>query len=257
MRNQLFRRAWQLVAALTLTVPIALAVVPNIELPGGRLVIAPEGVTSERIYLASLVLGLIAIVFAWRPTRFLVTLIHEMGHAQTASLVGGHPLRITMAMDSSGLATTQLYDSSRVRRSLVYLAGCAAPGIAAVSGAAAIAVDNAYPWILFTAVLVSITLLGLARSVTVIGVCLLIVIGTGCIAYWVPWAAPGVAGVLVVVWALGGVRCAREQFRWIGRGTTDSGLVQQTLGIPARVVAAGQLVLAVGLVFGAAAFVPR
>ena len=257
MRNQLFRRAWQLVAALALAAPIALAVVPNIDLLGGRSVIAPVAVTSERMYLASLAFGVIAIVFAWRPTRFLVTLIHEMGHALTASLVGGHPLRITMAMDSSGLATTQLYNSSRFRSSAVSLSGYAAPGVAAVSGAAAIAAENAYPWILFTGVLVAVTLLGLARSATMIGVCLLIVIGTGCMAYWIPWAAPGVAGVLVVVWALGGVRCAREQFRWIGRGTTDSGLVQQSLGIPARLVATGQLVLAIGLVFAAAYFVPR
>ena len=246
-----------MVAALTLAVPIALAVVPNIDLLGGRLVIAPEAVTSERMYLASLVLGLIAIIFAWRPTRFLVTLIHEMGHAQASSLMGGHPLRITMAMDSSGLAFSRWDQSKRLRSSVISLSGYAAPGVAAVSGAAAIAADNAYPWILFTAVLVAVTLLGLARSATVIGVCLLIVIGTGCMAYWIPWAAPGVAGVLVVVWALGGVRCAREQFYSIGRGTTDSGLVQQSLGIPARVVAAGQLVLAVGLVLGAAAFVPR
>ena len=67
----------------------------------------------------------------------------------------------------------------------------------------------------------------------------------------------GVAGVLVVSWALGGVGCACEQFRRIGRGATDCGYVQQSFRITARVVASGQLVLAAGLVFGATAFVPR
>ncbi len=255
------RRAWQFIAAMLIAALLALALIPSIQLPWIRAVPAPPQVTPLRLELGGVALGALAVIFRWRPTRFFVTLLHELGHSLAAALMGGHPIRVTMATDSSGLAYSQFPDSSRLSLSVLSYSGYIAPGIAGLAGAAAIRSENSAAWILVTMAFLLVILLGLARSFTMIAVTTVVVCTTGAVLWWWPWATPAAAALLVTTWGLGGIRCARGQFRSIGvpwySGNgwriTDSETVQQVLHIPARLVATSQLLAAI-LLAGLAGF---
>lgn len=259
------RRAWQLIALLLVVVLGVIALAPSIEPGWIHQRSIPPQLAGLKIELCGALLGPFAVITIWRPTRFLVTLLHELGHALTAALLGGHPIRVTIASDSSGRALSRYSPDARLGPAVVAYAGYVAPGIAAVGGAAACRAGNAQFWVLVTAVFLVLALLGLARSLAM-GVVTLGVIGaTGSVMWWVPWAAPGIAGLLVGIWGLGGIRCAQEQFRSMSRTaraanpdmTPDSVAVQQRLGVPAYLVATSQLIASIALGVGAALLVAR
>lgn len=249
------RIAWRVISLLLLGALLVLALFPSIQGPWERSIPMPAEVELSHLYAGAIVIGLAAVVFGWRSTRFFVTLIHELGHSTAAALLGGHPLKITMARDSSGLATSRYSGSSWFVGSVVSLAGYLAPGIACLGGAAAIEAGNSYLWLLLTGSFLIIILIGLARSFTVMFVTAVVIAVVGSVVWWWPWAAPAVAGVLIAIWGLGGVRSAREQFGDLGRMTAaggdlllcDSENVQRLTHVPARLVATGQLLGAFGL----------
>ncbi len=256
------RRAWQLIALLLIGALLALAFIPSIQLPWIRFVPTPPQVTPIRLEIGGVALGTLSVIFRWRPTRFFVTLLHELGHSLAAAITGGHPIRITMARDSSGVAPFHFAGGSRLSLSMIYYSGYLAPGVASIGGAAAIRSDNSLAWILLTVTFLLVILLGLARSFTVIVVTVVVISATAAVLWWWPWATPAMAALLATTWGLGGIRCAREQFGSIGVPlgvadgqvhVTDSENVQRLLHVPARLVATSQLVAAI-LLAGFAGF---
>ena len=92
-----------------------------------------DAVPSEQL----IALGFIAGAFlASSPlhkiARYLPTVVHELGHAFTAGILGGRPKNITISLDTSGLA---IYEPpmnwGKLRATLVSLAGYPASSIAA------------------------------------------------------------------------------------------------------------------------------
>ena len=250
--KQLF---WRVVAIITIAIPVVLVAIPDIGPIWRKEIDAPARATPNVILLVAVGLGFVVWMTWPRRTKFFVTLVHELGHSLTAALVGGIPVKITMKRDTSGLA---FYEYSNYPRNwkwrtvAVSAAGYAAPGIAAISAATAIRANNAYLWVVFTALLMLAMLFGLARSMTVIVVVILLLAMIGAALWWAPWSAPGVAALLATIWAVGGVSGAKNQLYWIGRRECDALHIQQQTRIPARVVGWVQIFLAIVLAIAAA-----
>jgi hypothetical protein len=82
--------------------------------------------------------------------RYLPTVVHELGHAFTAGVLGGRPKNITISLDTSGLAVYEPpMNWGKVRGTLVSLAGYPASSIAAL--AAVMATQDGHPqaWFAF------------------------------------------------------------------------------------------------------------
>ena len=250
--KQLF---WRTVALITIAIPIVLVAIPDIGPIWRKEITIPPQVTPTILFFAAAGLGLVVGKICPKQTKFFVTLVHELGHSLTAALVGGIPVKITMKRDTSGLA---FYEYSNYPRNwkwrtvAVSAAGYAAPGVAAISAATAIRANNAYLWVVFTALLMLAMLFGLARSMTVIVVVILLLAMIGAALWWAPWSAPGVAALLATIWAVGGISGAKNQLYWIGRRECDAVHIHQQTRIPARVVGWVQIFLAIILAIAAA-----
>jgi len=81
--------------------------------------------------------------------RYLATVVHELGHAFTAGILGGRPKHITISTDTSGLA---VYEPpvhwGRFRASVVSAAGYPAPAIASLAAIEAIQAGHSKAWVL-------------------------------------------------------------------------------------------------------------
>ena len=56
--------------------------------------------------------------------RYLPTVVHELGHAFTAGVLGGRPQQITISLDTSGLAYFRPPENwGKVRATLVFITG--------------------------------------------------------------------------------------------------------------------------------------
>jgi hypothetical protein len=250
--KQLF---WRAVALVTIAIPIVLSVVPSVSPIWHKENGPPPHTTPSVIFFASVALGILLLRLQRRKISFFITLVHELGHSLTAALVGSIPIKITMKRDGSGLAFHQYstYPQNwKWRTVAVSAAGYAAPGVAAISAATAIRANNAYLWVVFTALLMLAMLFGLARSMTVIIVVILLLAMIGAALWWAPWSAPGVAALLATIWAVGGISGAKNQLYWIGRRECDAVHIHQQTRIPARVVGWVQIFLAIILAIAAA-----
>ena len=250
--KQLF---WRALAIVAIAIPIVLGATPETGPIWRTDIKAPLRATPNVIFFVAVGLGFVVWMTWPRRSKFFVTLVHELGHSLTAALVGGIPVKITMKRDTSGLA---FYEYSNYPRNwkwrsvAVSAAGYAAPGVAAISAATAIRANNAYLWVVFTALLMLALLFGLARSMTVIVVVILLLAMIGAALWWAPWSAPGVAALLATIWAVGGVSGAKNQLYWIGRRECDALHIQQQTRIPARIVGWVQIFVAIILAVAAA-----
>jgi hypothetical protein len=98
--------------------------------------------------------------------RYLPTVVHELGHAFTAGVLGGRPQQITISLNTSGLAYFHPPESwGRVRATLVSIAGYLAPPIAAL--AAVMAAQAGFPqsWFLFSTGVLAIAIVFLVRNI--------------------------------------------------------------------------------------------
>ena len=250
--KQLF---WRAVALITIAIPIVLSLVPSISPIWHKENGPPPHATPSVIFFGSVALGILLLRLQRRKIWFFITLVHELGHSLTAALVGSIPIKITMKRDGSGLAFHQYstYPQNwKLRCVAVSGVGYAAPGLAAISAATAINAGNAYLWVIFAAVLMTMMLFGLARSLIVVLVVLILILAIVSILWWAPWYAPGIAGFLATIWALGGIAGARSQMQIIGQGECDALHIQQRTHIPARVVGWLQIFLAIILAIAAA-----
>ena len=97
--------------------------------------------------------------------RYMSTVVHELGHAFTAGVLGGRPKNITIAPSSSGLATYQPPISwGRGRASLVSLAGYPAPAVASLAAVQALILGHTIAWFFFATATLAISILLLIRN---------------------------------------------------------------------------------------------
>lgn len=157
--------------------------------------------------------------------RYLSTVVHELGHAFTAGLLGGRPKNITISLDASGLAVYQPpFTWGRGRASLVSFAGYPAPAVAALAAVEALRLGYSRTWFMFAAATLAVSILLLIRNFWGF-------LWTSCVVFgsylaarevgaqYLGMAAGAVAGYL----ALEGIRNARVQLaiarRFPGTGT--------------------------------------
>ena len=97
--------------------------------------------------------------------RYMSTVVHELGHAFTAGVLGGRPKNVTIAPSSSGLATYQPPISwGRGRASLVSLAGYPAPAVASLAAVQALILGHTIAWFFFATATLAISILLLIRN---------------------------------------------------------------------------------------------
>lgn len=97
--------------------------------------------------------------------RYLATVVHELGHAFTAGVLGGRPKNITIAPSASGLATYQPpLGWGRGRASLVSLAGYPAPAIASLAAVHALQQGHTMAWFFFATGTLAIAIIFLIRN---------------------------------------------------------------------------------------------
>lgn len=97
--------------------------------------------------------------------RYLPTVVHELGHAFTAGILGGRPQQITISLNTSGLAAFSPPESwGRFRASIVSIAGYLSPPIAGL--AAVVGIQSGYPqsWFLFSAIVLALAIVFLVRN---------------------------------------------------------------------------------------------
>lgn len=97
--------------------------------------------------------------------RYLATVVHELGHAFTAGILGGRPKNVTIAPSASGLATYQPpLGWGRGRASLVSLAGYPAPAIASLAAVQALQQGQTMSWFFFATGTLAIAIVFLIRN---------------------------------------------------------------------------------------------
>jgi hypothetical protein len=180
---------------------------------------------------------------AWRWLRFPVVLIHELGHAAAAVLLGGRAQRIVLVKDGSGHAVYQLPGQFRVlRRVPASLAGYWAPSVVACVAAIAATGGLARVLVWISALAAGGMLVLLVRSrwgAIVAGSVLLASAGA---ARLLPGAVLTVivaccAGIL----SAGAVRSAYVQISADDIERSDAASIAAELHVPARAVAWVQL----------------
>ena len=97
--------------------------------------------------------------------RYLPTVVHELGHAFTAGVLGGRPQQITISLNTSGLAAFSPPENwGKIRASLVSIAGYVSPPIAGLAAVAAIQVGYPQSWFLFSAIVLALAIIFLVRN---------------------------------------------------------------------------------------------
>ena len=98
--------------------------------------------------------------------RYLATVVHELGHAFTAGILGGRPKQIRISTDTSGLA---MYEPpvtwGRFRASIVSAAGYPAPAIASLAAIEAIQMGHSKAWFFFSGGTLAVAIIALIRNV--------------------------------------------------------------------------------------------
>ncbi len=126
-----------------------------------------DAVPSEQL----IALGFIAGAFlASSPlhkiARYLPTVVHELGHAFTAGILGGRPKNITISLDTSGLA---IYEPpmnwGKLRATLVSLAGYPASSIAALAAVKITQEGHPQAWFAFAVGTLAVSIVLLIRNI--------------------------------------------------------------------------------------------
>jgi len=100
-----------------------------------------------------------------RIVRYLATLVHELGHALAAGILGGRPSHITVSTDASGLAVYKPpMHWGRLRASVVSAAGYPAPAIASLAAVYALQQGRAQAWFVFATGVLATAVLLLIRN---------------------------------------------------------------------------------------------
>ena len=124
-----------------------------------------ETVSEQHLALSFLSGVLVAGTPFHTVVRYLSTVVHELGHAFTAGLLGGRPKNITIATNGSGLATYQPPITwGRFRATIVSLAGYPASPIAAIAAVQAAQGGHVKAWFAFSAGTLALAIVMLIRN---------------------------------------------------------------------------------------------
>lgn len=97
--------------------------------------------------------------------RYLATVVHELGHAFTAGILGGRPRHITISTDTSGLAVyAPPVHWGRFRASIVSMAGYPAPAIASLAAIQSIQLGHSKAWFFFAGGTLAVAIVALIRN---------------------------------------------------------------------------------------------
>ena len=207
-------------------------------------VIQSDSAPSERMVAISFAIGL---AVSGTPLhlfgRYLVTLVHELGHAFVAGVLGGRPQHITVSLNTSGLAYSNPPENwGRFRILLVCFAGYLAPPVAALAAVRATLQGLPRSWFAYAVATLAIAIVFLVRNIWGFLWTALAVTGSYFAAKYlsaeiVASSVPGFAGYL----SLEGLRDARLQQKIVrhspGSGC-DAEKVAWVLRISPRVAAA-------------------
>jgi hypothetical protein len=183
--------------------------------------------------------------------RYLSTVVHELGHAFTAGLLGGRPKQITIATNGSGLATYYPPVTwGRIRASIVSLAGYPAPSIAAIAAVQAAQGGHVKSWFAFAAGTLALAIVMLIRNFWGFAWTAAVVAGSYFGAreldvQFLGWIVGAVAGFL----ALEGYRNAWQQLvivRHASGSGCDAEMVAHWWRFSPRVVASSHLLVVTG-----------
>ena len=121
--------------------------------------------SQELVAWASLAGAAVGMTPLHKLVRYLATVVHELGHAFTAGLLGGRPKQITISTDTSGLAMYQPpIHWDRFRASIVSAAGYPAPAIASLAAVEAIQSGHSKAWFLFSGGTLAVAIIALIRN---------------------------------------------------------------------------------------------
>ena len=113
-------------------------------------------------FIAGLVIGGTPLHHA---LRYLSTVVHELGHALTAGVLGGRPKNIRISPSASGLATYQPPITwGRGRASIVSLVGYPAPAVAGLAAVRALQDGHTLSWFLYTSGTLALAIILLIRN---------------------------------------------------------------------------------------------
>ena len=129
--------------------------------------LVPDDAAPSEQHLALSFLG--GVLVAGTPlhsaVRYLSTVVHELGHAFVAGLLGGRPKNITIATNGSGLATYQPPVTwGRFRASIVTLAGYPAPPVASIAAVQAAQMGHTKAWFAFSTGTLALAIVLLIRN---------------------------------------------------------------------------------------------
>lgn len=140
--------------------------IPPVVLDQLRMLVPEDSVIPERDLALSFVVG---VFVAGTPihtlVRYLSTVVHELGHAFAAGVLGGRPKQITIATNGSGLATYYPPITwGKTRATVVSLAGYPAPPIAAIAAVQAAQAGHVKAWFAFSAGTLAMAIVMLIRN---------------------------------------------------------------------------------------------
>ncbi len=148
------------------------------------------------------VAALLAVVFAWRPVRTLVTICHESGHAIVAVLVGRRLSGVRVHSDTSGLTVSRGRPKGPGMVATLF-AGYTAPAVVGL-GLAALTGTGHASGVLWLLVLLAIVLLVWIRNLYGALVVIAAAVAVALVTWYAPaftlgWIATGLAWVFL--WA--------------------------------------------------------
>lgn len=121
--------------------------------------------TAQVIALGMLAGAVVGVTPIHRLVRYLATLVHELGHALTAGILGGRPSHITISTDASGLAVYRPpLHWGRLRASVVSAAGYPAPAVASLAAVHAMQRGHPQAWFVFATGVLAVAVVLLIRN---------------------------------------------------------------------------------------------
>ena len=190
--------------------------------------------------------------------RYLATLVHELGHAFTAGVLGGRPQQIKINLDTSGLFIPhQPGNWGRIRNSLVFVSGYFAPSVASLAAIKATQIGYPRSWFAYSVATLAIAIVFLVRNIW--GFVWTFTAAAGSVAAakylpveWIAASVPGFAGYLGIE-GFRDCRIQQKNVKLVPGTWCDAEGLSQLWGIKAR-TAAGLQTLFVVAVSGYAAY---
>ncbi|SDB80638.1 Peptidase M50B-like [Raineyella antarctica] len=179
------------------------------------------------VVLGALALVLVGLPALWRPTRMLVTITHEAGHAVVARVCGRELHGIQLHHDTSGVTVTRGRPSGPGMVATL-MAGYTAPAVVGLTAAAILGTGHATA--LLWAFLLALALMLLAiRNLYGLLVILVVGGGLGAATWYLPVEWQGLLAYLLCwVLLLGAVRPTLELGRTRDRGSDPAQLARLT-----------------------------